>query len=122
MSIGVSDLSLSRTFYDAVFPALNMRALAFDGDAAVGYGQLRPWFWISIPLLQGNTNLAGNGTHFAFKAHSRDAVDNFYCLAMQYGGTDAGRPGFRPEYGVGYYAAFAYDNDGHKIEAVFRAG
>ena len=27
------------------------------------------------------------------------------------------RPGPRPEYGPGYYGAFVYDLDGHKIEA-----
>ena len=29
-----------------------------------------------------------------------------------------GRPGLRPEYGPGYYAAFVRDPDGHKLEVV----
>ena len=34
------------------------------------------------------------------------------------GGTDNGKPGPRPNYGPGYYAAFVHDPDGNNIEAM----
>ncbi|HTH09976.1 MAG TPA: VOC family protein, partial [Acidovorax sp.] len=36
---------------------------------------------------------------------------------LQSGGQDNGGPGFRPDYGEHYYAAFLVDPDGHRIEA-----
>jgi hypothetical protein len=36
-------------------------------------------------------------------------------------GTDAGKPGQRPEYTMPFYGAFVLDLDGFKIEAVCRA-
>lgn len=37
---------------------------------------------------------------------------------MQVGGKDDGKPGLRPQYHPNYYAAFAIDPDGYRIEAV----
>lgn len=34
------------------------------------------------------------------------------------GGKDNGAPGIHSEYGPGYYAAFVFDPDGYRIEAV----
>jgi catechol 2,3-dioxygenase-like lactoylglutathione lyase family enzyme len=48
-----------------------------------------------------------------------DAVHAFYDAAIAAGGTDDGPPGYRPDYGEGYYAAYVLDPDGNSIEAVF---
>jgi len=56
--------------------------------------------------------------HLAFKARDEDEVREFFRLALDSGGTDNGRPGRRPDYGVAYYAAFVLDPDGHNVEAV----
>jgi hypothetical protein len=37
---------------------------------------------------------------------------------LQANGTSDGAPGPRPEYSVGYYAAFVRDPEGNRIEAV----
>ncbi|WP_232731610.1 VOC family protein [Kamptonema formosum] len=58
------------------------------------------------------------GSHIAFQAASRQAVDAFHAAALHAGGTDNGQPGLRPHYHPSYYAAFALDPDGHHIEAV----
>lgn len=54
--------------------------------------------------------------HLAFKAPSRQAVDEFYALALAHGGRDNGAP----EEEGGYYAAYVLDPDGNNIEAGIR--
>ncbi len=78
-----------------------------------GYGvDGHPDFWI----MQGQVNHPP--VHFAFRASSRQEVDDFYQAALLAGGRDHGAPGLRPHYHVNYYAAFILDPDGHNIEAV----
>jgi len=60
----------------------------------------------------------GNGVHIGFEAPDRATVDAFYQEALRLGGRDAGPPGLRPQYSATYYAAFVFDLDGNKIEAV----
>ena len=59
----------------------------------------------------------GSNLHFCFAALRREAVDAFHAAALGAGGTDNGAPGLRPDYGADYYAAFAVDPDGYRIEA-----
>ena len=58
------------------------------------------------------------GTHLAFTAATRAAVDAFHRAAIAAGGRDNGAPGLRPEYHPHYYGAFVFDLDGNNIEAV----
>jgi hypothetical protein len=44
-------------------------------------------------------------------------VDDFHAAALSAGGADNGASGLRPDYGANYYAAFAVDPDGYRIEA-----
>jgi catechol 2,3-dioxygenase-like lactoylglutathione lyase family enzyme len=60
----------------------------------------------------------GEEFHAAFSAPSRDAVTAFYKAALEHGGKDNGGSGLHPEYGSHYYAAFVFDPDGYRIEAV----
>jgi predicted lactoylglutathione lyase len=57
--------------------------------------------------------------HLAFNASCKEDVDAFYYKALASGGKCNGKPGFRPQYEDGYYAAFVIDPDGHNIEAVY---
>jgi hypothetical protein len=45
-------------------------------------------------------------------------VQEFYRAALQHGGRDNGGAGLHPEYGANYFAAFVFDPDGYRIEAV----
>jgi predicted lactoylglutathione lyase len=56
--------------------------------------------------------------HIAFRANSREQVDEFYKAALAAGGKDNGKPGLRREYHEKYYGAFVLDPDGHNVEAV----
>ena len=58
-----------------------------------------------------------SGLHFCFTARSRKAVQGFHTGALANGGKDNGKPGLREDYGSGYFAAFAIDPDGYRLEA-----
>lgn len=116
ISLGTNDFRRAKAFYDAVLATLQMRCLMEFGEGA-GYGRETPEFWIQRPH-DGGKAQPGNGTHVAFVANSADEVKAFHAKALELGARDDGGPGIRPEYTPGYYAAFVYDLDGHKIEAV----
>ena len=115
VSIGVRDLAAARRFYDAVFAPLGYRCL-HDGDGYAGYGKDAPQFWLhasEAPVPADDRS----GLHFSFVADSRKSVDAFHAAALNSGGQDNGKPGPRPDYGPTYYAGFAKDPDGYRIEA-----
>ncbi len=116
VSLGVSNVQAAVNFYDAVLSSLSIKRSHYIENIAAAYGESFE-FWVGCPC--EHTASAGNGTHIAFNASSKDAVDHFYSLALELGGTCCGKPGLRPEYGETYYAAFVRDPDGNKIEAVF---
>lgn len=116
ISIGTNRFEEAIEFYDAVLGTIGATRQHEVPDIAVAYGKLFPEFWVQRPL-NGEPATVGNGVHFAFLATSRAAVHAFYEAALKHGGTSDGEPGLRPEYGDGYYGAFVFDLDGHKIEA-----
>lgn len=62
------------------------------------------------------------GFHVAFSAPSRAPVVAFHAAALSAGGVDNGPPGLRPDYGPAYFAAFVIGPEGHRLEAVCKAG
>ena len=116
ISIGTNDFERARAFYDAVLATIGVtRQLEYPGSVA--YGVSAPEFWVKQPV-DGAQATTGNGTHVAFAAPSREAVDAFYEAALAAGATSEGEPGPRPQYTPAYYACFIRDLDGHKIEAM----
>lgn len=116
VSLGTNNYARAKAFYDAVLGALGMRCL-MDFDGAAGYGRRFPEFWIQKPY-DGQPAAAGNGVHICFFAADQEQVRAFHGKALELGGRDEGGPGYRKEYGDDYYAAFARDVDGNKIEAM----
>jgi catechol 2,3-dioxygenase-like lactoylglutathione lyase family enzyme len=116
VTIGISDIERSKTFYDAALRPLGITRLYAEGAEFAGYG-VRPkaFFWI------GRRATPQTGAHIAFTANDRVTVDRFYDDAIKAGGRDNGRPGIRPHYHANYYGAFVLDPDGHNIEAVCHA-
>ena len=105
------DLAATRRFYDAALGALG-RKVEGEGDG---------FFW-SDELFVSTDAMATTGAphiHLAFQAADRAAVDRFHAAALAAGGRDHGKPGERPQYHPGYYAAFVIDPDGNNIEAVY---
>lgn len=116
VSLGTNDFDKAKAFYDAVLAPLGLRCL-MDYPGGAGYGRKFPEFWIGLPHDRQRAS-AGNGVHVCFFAESREQVHEFHAQALRMGGKDDGGPGPRPEYSPGYYAAFACDLDGNKIEAM----
>jgi catechol 2,3-dioxygenase-like lactoylglutathione lyase family enzyme len=117
VSVGVSDLPRARAFYDAVMSALGYGVVMDHPEHGTAYGTAFPEFWIGRPH-DGAAASAGNGTHIAFLAPDRAAVEAFHAAALAHGGSCDGPPGLRPEYTESYYAGFVRDPDGNKIEAM----
>jgi catechol 2,3-dioxygenase-like lactoylglutathione lyase family enzyme len=55
--------------------------------------------------------------HLAFRAPSKQAVEDFYRIGLENGGRDNGAPA---DCGNGAYGAFLLDPDGNNIEAIYR--
>ncbi|HEY1447285.1 MAG TPA: VOC family protein [Caulobacteraceae bacterium] len=117
VSIGVADVERSKQFYDLALAPLGYRRV-FDGESYMAYGADAAEFWVAQSESPPAPN-AGSGVHFCFDAPDRPAVDAFHAAALAGGGSDNGKPGLRPEYHPNYYAAFAVDPDGWRIEAYY---
>jgi catechol 2,3-dioxygenase-like lactoylglutathione lyase family enzyme len=109
-SLSVSDYHRSKAFYIQVLRTLGYSNTMEYGEAA-GFNDGRNTdFWIHQDKVVP--------THLAFEAKSAEQVQAFHAAALAAGSKDNGKPGYR-DYWPGYYAAFAYDPDGHNIEAVW---
>ncbi len=117
--LGSNDLSNAINFYDRVLATIGQER-RWQGEAGAGYGtdneQGIDTFWITRPL-DGQPATAGNGTNVCFVAPSRNAVDDFYRVAIDLGGIDEGSPGIRSEVHEAFYACYVRDLDGNKIVA-----
>ncbi|NNE91168.1 MAG: VOC family protein [Verrucomicrobiales bacterium] len=127
LSLPVSDLERSAAFYDSVLLPLGYAQVWIHEvdsgyvEAAVGYGLPESEDEFAVRLRTEDLDVPGDGFHIAFGAPSREAVDEFYQAAIKTGGQDNGGCGNHPEYGPDYYAAFVFDPDGYRIEAVLDA-
>lgn len=121
VSIAVRDLAAATRFYEAVLGTLGFTKLE-ERAATVGFGKSYPEFWINLRAglapPPDNSGAQGSGAHVCFRARGTDIVDAFHRAALAAGGADDGAPGYRPQHGEGYYAAFIRDLDGNRIEAV----
>ena len=116
VSLGTNDAARARGFYDPVLDLLGLRLIKTD-ETGVHYGTGDILFSLVVPT-NARPASAGNGVHIAFMARDRRMVDAFHELALRNGGRSDGAPGIRREYDENYYAAFVFDPDGNKIEAV----
>ena len=111
IGLNVTNLDASVRFYTAALAPLG-HVLCCSDDSSAGFGPTgAPALW----LYHGN---ACAGTHVAFRAGERTAVDNFHAGGVKDGGRDNGSPGLRADYSPVYYAAFLLDPDGNNVEAV----
>ncbi len=115
VSIGVRDVARAKFFYDAALDPLGYERLSEDAGS-LGYGRKAVAFWINKSEEPVPPN-DKSGLHVCFDAPSRKSVDAFHAAALRAGGRDNGQPGLRADYGPDYYAAFAVDPDGYRIEA-----
>jgi catechol 2,3-dioxygenase-like lactoylglutathione lyase family enzyme len=120
ISFAVTDVKRSAAFYDAVLEPMGYRrVVSYAGWT--GWGLEKGEDVFAIKLRKRGVKIPGPGFHLAFAAPSRKAVDAFYRAALKHGGKDNGPAGLQSEYGPHYYAAFVFDPDGYRIEAVINS-
>ena len=116
VSIAVSDLVRSASFYDAVLAPLGLDRIV-TREATVGYGKRYPEFWLNArPDMAPVDRITGS--HVCLRAPAKDAVIAFHRAALDHGGASGGGPGEREAAVTTYSGAFIHDPDGNKIEAV----
>ncbi|KZP01829.1 Glyoxalase/Bleomycin resistance protein/Dihydroxybiphenyl dioxygenase [Calocera viscosa TUFC12733] len=124
ISLTVRSLPAAEAFYTPTLSALGYELLFYHRDTGVMGYALGGEEVLTLYEVKGRVRgdeVVGRwpyGTHIAFHAESQEAVLRWYAAALAHGGTDDGQPGVRDYYGPGYYAAFASDPDGHRLEAV----
>jgi len=117
VQIKVKDLEKSSKFYGSVMAALGGKIVLEIEGVVIGYGtSVHDMF--EIRQFDEKSPLSEH-VHVAFNASCKEDVDAFYHSVLASGGKCNGKPGFRPQYEDGYYAAFVIDPDGHNIEAVY---
>jgi catechol 2,3-dioxygenase-like lactoylglutathione lyase family enzyme len=121
LSFAVASLARSGAFYDAALAPLGYVRVWAD-DTAIGYGLPGGEDEFAIKLRPAGVAVPGDGFHVAFAAPSRESVAAVYQAVLAHGGRDNGGSGLHPEYGDHYYAAFVFDPDGYRIEAVINDG
>ncbi|KJV11141.1 lactoylglutathione lyase [Elstera litoralis] len=120
ITLGANDCGQSNAFYDAVLPTIGWAQHAeFPGwraysEAGRGDGLT---LWVAKPFNQAAAT-AGNGTMVGFMVTSHAEVDAFHAAILANGGQDEGAPGFRPQYGPTWYAAYGRDPVGNKLAVV----
>ena len=113
IGLKVSDIGASVRFYEAALKPLGHEVGSRDQSSA-GLGPSdAPALWLYL-----DKGSARRGTHVAFRAPDRAAVDRFHREGLKAGGRDNGAPGVRKDYSPTYYAAFLLDPDGNNVEAV----
>lgn len=118
LSLGVRDLGAAGRFYDAVFAPLG-HAKTWTQEKEIAYGpEGARLFWL-YPV--GGEHVAGLGTHIAFRAETRAAVDKAYQAAIDNGAKTLRAAGLHADIGPDYYGAIVLDLDGNKIEIVVGA-
>ncbi len=118
--VGTRDLEKALTLYDPLFAEMGWD-VCWKDEACVSYGKESdldfPRFFVGYPF-DGQAAGVGNGTMTAFQFAAPEQVDRLYEIAIRNGGSDEGAPGYRPQYGEGFYAAYVRDRDGNKLAFV----
>jgi catechol 2,3-dioxygenase-like lactoylglutathione lyase family enzyme len=120
-TLGVSDLSRSAAFYDAVFTTLGHGRSTESTESFIGWGPDYDHgvsFWICKPF-DGQPPGPGNGPMVALRASCEAEVIAFHEAALAHGGSSDGAPGTRPYYEPSFYVAYIRDPDGNKLACVF---
>ncbi len=125
LSIGVSDITASGIFYDAILEPLGyIRAFEDirpgERHQAIGYGTEPDKDKFAIKERQADQLSAGPGFHLCFAAPSREAVNAWHDRGLKFGARNEGSPKVWEEFGLNYYAAYLSDPVGWQIEAVFK--
>jgi catechol 2,3-dioxygenase-like lactoylglutathione lyase family enzyme len=130
MYLPVTDLARSRAFYSDLLQMLGIEESMSLGDS-VGFGVGRPGaFWIypatgrsGLEVDPCGLDSSSHGQlprlHVAFRAQTREQVQEAFKVGERLGARVLHRPRVFPEYHSSYFATFIQDPDGHNIEVVY---
>jgi len=119
VTLGTNDLSRAVAYYDALFDAIGVGRFMEIENYFVAWSPApeEPAVAVAVPFNQEPATV-GNGVMVALFMESPEKVNAFYNKALELGGTDEGKPGFRPESeSKGFYAGYFRDIDGNKLNA-----
>ena len=120
VSVGADDIPRAKRFYSAVLPALGYgleegpEGLSYVLPVPPGQSPMQPDFYVKPPH-DGRPASAGNGAMTAFEVPGQQQVRDLHAAALAAGGTDAGPPGFRANYGPRFFVGYLRDPQGNKI-------
>ena len=115
--VGSNNVSLSELFYDEVFKSLRLKKVE-KKETFIGYANKETpnkiIFYVT-KLFNDKKASFGNGSMIALPTKSTEDVNKFHSNALHNGGTDEGKPGFRPPLYPNTYQAFIRDPDHNKL-------
>ena len=117
--LGVSDLEVSKKFYDALLGTLGIAPGAAN-KSRYFYRSPTGVFGITIPI-NGEPATHGNGSTIGFATQSPEQTDAFHAAGVANGGTTCeDPPGYREGASGAMYLAYLRDPDRNKICALHR--
>lgn len=117
--LGVNDLEVSKTFYDATLGVLGIGP-GFANKNRYFYRSPTATFAISTPI-NGEPATHGNGSTTGFTVTSAEQGDAWHAAGIANGGTTCeDPPGMRNGPTGPIYLAYLRDPDGNKLCALFR--
>ncbi len=118
--LGVSDLQVSKKFYDALFGTLDIGPGVANKNRYF-YRSPTGSFAITTPI-NGEPATHGNGSTIGFTVQSPEQGDAFHAAGVANGGTTCEEPPGWRDGAVGkLYLAYLRDPDGNKLCALHRA-
>ncbi|MGB0390227.1 MAG: VOC family protein [Salibacteraceae bacterium] len=133
IQITVKDLSVAEPFYDKFLSVLGFDLskkskgiVAAHDFEVVEYSHPNLIFAINSPRSQFKNETVhrrkpGALHHLAFKAESKEEIDQLFPLIKETGAFIVSPPKYYPQHGENYYALFIKDLEGIKYEIVFEA-
>jgi catechol 2,3-dioxygenase-like lactoylglutathione lyase family enzyme len=130
IQITVKDIKVAEKFYDKFLPIIGFdiknKVSAFIEEHdfyVIEYTHELLAFAITSPREAFKNDVVnrrkpGALHHLAFKANSRDEVDNAYLELKKIGAVIVSEPQLHPEYGENYYAVYFKDLENIKYEIV----
>ena len=134
IQLTVKDMKVAENFYDKFLPVLgfdiNKKVVAFIEEHdfhVIEYSHELLAFAITSPRQAFrndtiNRRKPGALNHLAFKAESREEVDEAYRELIKIGANIVSEPQIHPEYSENYYAVYFKDMENIKYEIVCTKG
>lgn len=119
ITLGTNNFPRAVAYYDALFGSIDIGRFMEEENYFVAWSPApdAPGVSVTIPFNKEPATI-GNGVMVGLFMESPEKVNAFYDKALELGGTDEGKPGFRPEgANKGFYAGYFRDLDGNKLNA-----